>query len=112
MEDILVAHPYVNVLLAENDAMALGAMKVIQQMDKTDQITVLGFDGQKEAYEMIKAGRFAATAQNSPKILGETMVELVVRYLNGEELNKVNHTPSVLITNQNVNKFHDPNALF
>lgn len=112
MEDILVAHPYVNVLLAENDAMALGAMKVIQQMDKTDQITVLGFDGQKEAYEMIKAGRFAATAQNSPKILGETMVELVVKYLNGEEVNKVNHTPSVLITSQNVKQFHDPNALF
>ena len=29
MEDILVAHPYVNVLLAENDAMAMGAMKAI-----------------------------------------------------------------------------------
>ena len=112
MEDILVAHPYVNVLLAENDAMALGAMKVIQQMGMEDQITVLGFDGQKEAYEMIQAGRFAVTAQNSPQILGETMVELIARHLNGEEIDKVNYTPSVLISSRNVEQFYDPNALF
>lgn len=112
MEDILVAHPDINVLLAENDAMALGALKVIKQMDKEDQIRVLGFDGQKEAYEMIRDGRFAATAQNSPKILGETMIELIARHLNGEEVNKVNYTPSVRITKSNVNRYYDADALF
>lgn len=112
MEDILVAHPDVNVLLAENDAMALGAMNVITQMGKEQQIEVLAFDGQKEAYEMIRAGRYAATAQNSPKILGETMIELVARHLNEEEINKVNFTPSVLVTRGNVEQFYDSNALF
>src|SRR5690606_19081024 len=110
MEDILVAHPYVNVLLAENDAMALGAMKVIKQMEKENQVLVLGFDGQKEAYEMISDGRFAATAQNSPKILGETMIEVITRHLNGEDVNKVNYTPSVLVTKSNVHQFYDSHA--
>lgn len=112
MEDILTAHPYVNVLLAENDAMAMGALKTIKEMGKKDQITVLGFDGQKEAYEMIKAGEFAATAQNSPKILGETMVETVARYLNEEEVKRLVYTPSVLINRRNVDAFYDPNAMF
>ncbi|WP_262244955.1 substrate-binding domain-containing protein [Parapedobacter soli] len=113
MEDILVAHPYVNVLLAENDAMAIGALKTIREMGKEQQITVLGFDGQKEAYELIKAGTFAATAQNSPKILGEMVVQIAVKYLNNEEgIEKTNYTPSVLISGNNVDEFYDPEALF
>ncbi|MGV3764086.1 substrate-binding domain-containing protein [Parapedobacter sp.] len=113
MEDILVAHPYVNVLLAENDAMAIGALKTIREMGKEEQITVLGFDGQKEAYELIESGSFAATAQNSPKILGEMIVQIAVKHLNGEEgIAKTNYTPSVLISKDNVGAFYDPNALF
>lgn len=112
MEDILAAHPYINVLLAENDAMALGAYKIIKQMGKEKQITILGFDGQKEAFDMLKSGQFAATAQNSPKILGETIVELVARNLNGETVNKLNYTPSVLITKNNVAQYYDAKALF
>lgn len=113
MEDMLVAHPYINVLLAENDAMAMGALKAIRAMGKEKQITVLGFDGQKEAYEMIKEGTFAATAQNSPKILGETIVEIAVKHLNDEDgIEKTVYTPSVLITKDNVDAFYDPNALF
>lgn len=113
MEDILVAHPYINVLVAENDAMAMGAMKAIKEMGKENQITVIGFDGQKEALEMIKDGDFAATAQNSPKILGETIVEIAVKHLNKEPgIEKMVYTPSVLITKENVDRFYDPNALF
>lgn len=113
MEDILVAHPEINVLLAENDAMAMGAMKAIKEMGKEKQITVLGFDGQKEAYEMIKAGTFAATAQNSPRILGETIVEIAVKHLNNEPgIEKMVYTPSVLISKENVARFYDPKALF
>ena len=66
MEDILVAHPDVNVLLAENDAMALGAMKAINEAGKTDQITIVAIDGQKEAYQLIRAGKMGSTAVNSP----------------------------------------------
>ena len=63
MEDILSAHPYVNVLLAENDAMALGAIKIISQMGKREQIKVLGFDGQKEAIVCLKVANFTLPLQ-------------------------------------------------
>jgi ABC-type xylose transport system substrate-binding protein len=54
MEDILVANPDVNLLIAENDAMAIGALKAINEAGKGSDITVAAFDGQKEAYELIK----------------------------------------------------------
>jgi ribose transport system substrate-binding protein len=113
MEDILVANPDINLLVAENDAMGMGALKAINESGKAANIIVVGFDGQKEAYELIKQGKFGATALNSPKELARLVVESVVKYLNGERLiDKVIYTPAVLITKDNVDKYYDPKAIF
>jgi len=112
MEDILTAHPDVNLLLAENDAMAMGALKAIEEAGKADQVLIVGYDGQKEAYKLIMEGRYGATALNSPRELARLVLESVVRYVNGERLDKVVHTPAVLITKENVDRYYDPEALF
>ena len=112
MEDILVAHPEINLLVAENDAMGMGALKAIHESGKSGDIMVVGFDGQKEAYELIKKGEFNATALNSPKELARLVVEALVRYYQGEQVDKIIHTPAVLITKDNVDRFYDPKALF
>lgn len=113
MEDILVAHKDVNVLFAENDAMAIGALKTIKEMGLEGKIAVVGVDGQKEAYALIKKGTYSVTAQNSPDILGGNMVNVVVRYLNDEKgIKQVNYTKSVVIDAENVNQFYNPQSLF
>ncbi|WP_461534065.1 substrate-binding domain-containing protein [Sinomicrobium sp.] len=111
-EDILVTYPDINVLFAENDAMAMGALKAIREMKLEDHITLLGFDGQKQAYQLLKEGNYGATAQNSPNILGRTVIETVARYLNDENVKRTTYTPSVLIDDRNVDKYYDPDALF
>jgi ribose transport system substrate-binding protein len=112
MEDILTAHPDVNLLVAENDAMAMGALKAIGESGKADQILVVGYDGQKEAYELIMEGKYGATALNSPGELARLAVESIVRYKNGQRLNKVIHTPAVLISKDNVKEYYNPDAQF
>jgi ribose transport system substrate-binding protein len=112
MEDILTAFPEVNLLVAENDAMAMGALKAIEEAGKASEILVVGYDGQKEAYELIMDGRYGATALNSPGELARLVVESVVRYKNGMRLDKVIHTPAVIITEDNVERYYDPDALF
>ena len=105
MEDILVANPDINLLVAENDAMGMGALKAINESGKAADITVVGFDGQKEAYELIKEGKFGATAINSPEELARLVVEAVVKYLNGEkQIDKVIFTPAVLVTKDKEDK--------
>jgi ribose transport system substrate-binding protein len=113
MEDILVAHPDINLLVAENDAMAMGALKAINEAGKAGNILIAAFDGQKEAYELIKQGKYGATALNSPEELGRLVVEAVVKYLNGQKrIDKVIYTRPVLITKENVDLYYDPKALF
>jgi ribose transport system substrate-binding protein len=113
MEDILIAYPDINLLVAENDAMGIGALKAINESGKAAAITIAGFDGQKEAYELIREGKFGATALNSPEELARLVVEAVIKYLNGEsQIDKIIYTTPVLITIDNVDKYYDPKALF
>ncbi len=113
MEDILVANPDINLLVAENDAMAMGALKAVNEAGKSSSITVVGYDGQKEAYELIRDGKFGATALNSPQQLARLVTEAVVRFLNGEKrIDKLICTPAVIITKENVDNYYDPKALF
>jgi len=113
LEDILVAYPDINLLVAENDAMGMGALKAINESGEAADIIVAGFDGQKEAYELIREGKFGATALNSPEELARLVVEAVVKYLNGEiQIDRIIYTTPVLITKENVERYYDPKALF
>jgi ribose transport system substrate-binding protein len=113
MEDILVAHPEVNLLFAENDAMAMGVLKAIKEAGMAGKVLVAGVDGQKEAIQLIQSGDLGATALNSPGVMAGIMIETIVRYLNGEKnIDKNILTPAVLITKENVEQYYDPRALF
>jgi ribose transport system substrate-binding protein len=114
MEDILVAFPDINVLLCENDSMCLGAMKAIEEAGKTEDILVLAAaDGQKEALELIKTGEYGATGLNDPALVASTAVDLVVEYLNGRrDFPKLTYTPATAITQENVDQYYNPDAIF
>lgn len=114
MEDILVAHPDINVLLTENDSMALGALEAIKEARKEDDILILAAaDGQKEALALIKEGKYGATGMNNPKLVAETGLEIGLKVLQGEkDFPKVYYTPPVCITKENVDQYYDPNAVF
>jgi len=116
MEDILTAHPNVNVVLAENDSMALGARKVLADAKKLQNVTVLAAaDGQKEALALIKQGQYGATGLNDPALVARTGVEIGVKAVNDQlpqDFPRVNYTPPAAITKENVDKYYNPNAVF
>ena len=114
MEDVLVAHAgEFNVLFAENDAMALGALRAIEEEGFEDEVIVMAVDGQREAFERIQAGEYDATAINNPNLLASTAVDFALRYLSGEQdLPKQYRTPPAVITIDNVDEYYDPNSVF
>lgn len=114
MEDILVAHPDIDVLVSEQDAMALGAMQAIAEAGKSKEVLIVsGADGQKEALKLIKGGNYGATGLNDPVLIGEKVVEIAVKILLGERnFPKVIYTTAVCISIENVDKYYDPDAIF
>ncbi|GIZ09329.1 substrate-binding domain-containing protein [Flavobacterium sp. UMI-01] len=115
MEDILVAHPNINVVLAEADVCVLGAIKAIKQAGKTNDILIVAAaDGQKEAIKYIMDTNFyGCTAMNSPVQIGKNAVEGAIQYINGKrDFPKVSYTAPLLITKENAAKYYNPKALF
>ncbi|GAA3620615.1 substrate-binding domain-containing protein [Flavivirga jejuensis] len=115
MEDILVAHPDINVVITESDVCVLGAIKAIAQAGKTDDILIVaGADGQKEAIKYIMDTDFyGCTAMNSPVQIGKNAVQYAIQYMNGKrDFPKTSFTPPLLITKENAAKYYDPKALF
>jgi ribose transport system substrate-binding protein len=114
MEDILVAHSDINVLISEQDAMAMGALQAITEAGKKDDILIVaGADGQKEAFELIKKGEYGATGLNNPVLIAEMAVEIACKVLAGErDFPEVIYTPAVCITKENVDEYYDPDAIF
>jgi ribose transport system substrate-binding protein len=114
MEDILTAHPEINVLLTENDSMALGAMKAIEASGKQGKILIVAAaDGQKEALALIKKGNYGATGLNDPALIAKTAVTVGIQYLQGKrDFTKVTFTQPAAITKENVDQYYNPSAVF
>ena len=68
MESFLKAHPDIDLLLAENDDMALGAIAAIKAAGKVPgvDIIIVGCDAVKVAFEAIVAGEMNATIECTP----------------------------------------------
>ena len=116
MEDILTAHPDINVVLGENDSMVLGARKALEAAGKVnDVLLVAAADGQKEALQMIKDGKYGATGLNDPDLVGRTAVDVGLKAVDGKlaaDFPKLDYTTPAVITKENVDKFMKPNAVF
>ena len=87
-QDMMVANPNIAGIFAENDPMALGAVYAIRDKGKSaiEDILVVGFNGDPEALEAIKAGHMAASIQQVPFEMGRQCVELADQILNKRTL--------------------------
>ena len=71
-------------IFAINDPSALGAWDALDQVKKTKQVTIVGFDGQLIGKRAILEGKIYADPIQFPAKMGVATVENIVKYNNGE----------------------------
>jgi ribose transport system substrate-binding protein len=86
MEDALQAFPDLRGVFAINDPAALGARAALEKAGKTEQVTIIGFDGQPEGRQAIRDGKIYADPIQFPDKMGVQIVESIVRWSKGESL--------------------------
>jgi len=83
-QNMLQAHPDIDMVFACNDMMALGAIEAIRAAGKTGAIRVIGFDAVDDARKAIQDGTMLASVAQFPGEMGRVAVENAVKTLRGE----------------------------
>jgi ribose transport system substrate-binding protein len=84
-QDALEAHPDLAGIFAINDLSALGAHSALEKAKKSDQVKIIGFDGQPEGKQAIKDGKIYADPVQYPEKIGQETARALLRYFQGEQ---------------------------
>lgn len=95
-ENLLQAHPQVDAIFAQNDEMALGAIKAVAGQSR--KILVVGFDGTPDGLAAVKAGTLYATVAQQAGEIGAKGVEMADKIVKGQAVPAFNPVPLKLET--------------
>ncbi|MEU6822519.1 substrate-binding domain-containing protein [Streptomyces atriruber] len=104
MTNLLQSNKGVTGVFAENDEMALGAVKALG--DKAGKsVPVVGFDGTPDGLKAVEAGTLYASVAQQPKELGKIAVRNAVRATQGKKVQEMVKVPVKVVTSKNVQDF-------
>ena len=95
MENLLAANPDVQAVFAQNDEMALGALRAVQASGK--DVLIVGFDGTEDGIAAVDRGLLGATVAQQPDQIGSLGVEMADKVLKGETVDEYVPVPLKII---------------
>jgi ribose transport system substrate-binding protein/inositol transport system substrate-binding protein len=91
----------IDAIVAQNDAMAVGAVQAAENAGKSD-VQVFGIDATSDGIDSINADGMVGTVSQDTAGIGELGVEAMVQLIDGEEVEAEVLTEAVWITKENV----------
>ncbi|WP_337225034.1 ribose ABC transporter substrate-binding protein RbsB [Proteus terrae] len=85
MQNLLTAYPAVQAVFAQNDEMALGALRALQTAGRTD-VLVIGFYGTDDGIKAVNRGMLGATIAQRPDQIGIIGIQTADKILKGEKV--------------------------
>ncbi|MHC4997191.1 MAG: substrate-binding domain-containing protein [Planctomycetota bacterium] len=100
-------------LFAVNHPSSVGAFKALDSMGLAGEVKMVGFDSDKVLVEGIEAGKVEALIVQNPYEIGYQGVQLVVKAIKGEALNKRVPIPSMIADRESIERLKQehPTAL-
>ena len=83
-------------IFAVNDPAAVGACAAIEKAGKSDQIKVIGFDGQSDGRQAIKTGKIYADPVQFPDQIGTKTMQTILAYFEGDRVPREILIPTAL----------------
>ncbi|MFD7164378.1 ABC transporter permease/substrate-binding protein [Streptomyces violascens] len=104
MTNLLQSHPDITGVFAENDEMALGAVKALGSKAGS-WVAVVGFDGTPDGIKAVEAGTLYASVAQQPAELGRTAVRNAVKAAQGKKPESAVKVPVKVVTKKNAADF-------
>jgi ribose transport system substrate-binding protein/inositol transport system substrate-binding protein len=105
VENWLQTGTELSAIVANNDGMALGALKAVEDAKLQDKIKIFGLDATPDALAAVKEGRLAATVSQSTTEQGKTAMETIVKLAKGETVEKEILVNFTLINQDNIDQY-------
>jgi ribose transport system substrate-binding protein len=102
-QNILQSQRTLKGLFAQNDEMALGAVRAVKQARR--KVLIMGFDAVADALKAIKAGQMIGTIAQQPSLMGRLSVQTAVKVASGTNVPAKQPVKVKLVTRANVSKF-------
>lgn len=92
MEEFLQKYHSIDVVIAQNDNMAFGAVEALKAVGKAagSEVIIVSFDGVKAAFEAMIAGEVNVCVECNP-LHGPRVAELIRKIMNDEEVEKTQY---------------------
>jgi ribose transport system substrate-binding protein/inositol transport system substrate-binding protein len=104
-ENWLQTGTQIDAFVSQNDNMALGAVKAIEDKGLSDKIKVYGIDAIPDALTAVKQGRLAITVSQETGRQSEKAIELAIKLNKGETVDKENIVDIKVIDASNVDEY-------
>jgi ribose transport system substrate-binding protein len=95
-QDALQTSPDLAGIFAINDPSALGAYAALEKAGKTDQVKIIGFDGQDDGKRAIRDGKIYADPIQHPDLIGRMTMQTILKYFDGEKVEEKQLIPTEL----------------
>jgi len=105
MENWIQTGEQIDVVCANNDEMALGAIQALKNAKLLDKVFVGGVDATKDALAAMKAGELEVTVFQDAKGQGGGGVDAAYKLVKGETVPDLVDVPYQLVTPENMAKF-------
>lgn len=94
-----------DMICANNDEMALGAILALKAAGLLDQVTVGGIDATADALAALEAGELEVTVFQDPAGQGAGALQTAMKLINGETTEGYVNVPFQLVTEENLAEF-------
>lgn len=103
-QNILQSNPDIKGIFAQNDEMALGAVRALGDRAGS-KVKIVGFDAIEDALKAIQDGRMNATVAQQPAKIGSLGVENAMKVIDGESVKENISVEVKLVTKENVSEY-------
>lgn len=113
-KQLLREHPDINVLVAFNEPLAVGAALAVEELDLEGKLRMVGFDTNFRCVDLMRSGAVSALIAQNPYAMGYLGVEAAWKLLEGASYDprQLIDTATTIITRENMFSPESQKALF
>lgn len=109
---MIQAHSDLKGIFGSNEGSAIGVVNAVQELNKSGELVVVGFDSGKQQIDAIKSGLMSGAVTQNPVGIGYETVKAAVDAMNGKKVEKTIDTGYIWYDKDNIDSEEVQNAIY